>query len=70
MSWRNSLNNYDISGVLYNESLYSPFFLYLLKLTCKGCNDGVAVFVVVVFINDERINEFGVAVVVVLLFDE
>lgn len=42
------------------------FFFYLLKLTCKGCNDGV----VVVFIKDERINEFGVVVVVVLLFDE
>ncbi len=44
------------------------FFFYLLKLTCKGCNDGVVV-VVVVFIKDERINEFGVVVMVVLLFD-
>jgi hypothetical protein len=45
-------------------------FFYLLKLTCKVCNDGV---VDTVLIEGERINEFGILVAVVVirsLFDE
>lgn len=45
------------------SSIFFP--LYLLKLTCKVCNVG---FVVGVFMEDGRINEFEV--VIVSLLDE
>jgi hypothetical protein len=44
-------------------------FFYLLKLTCKVCND--CVVVMFVFIEGEGTNKLGVVIdVVVPLFDE